>query len=46
MRERRRNASLVATPIVELKARENADFMTAHDPEAFRTFRKGPDCYE
>jgi N-acyl homoserine lactone hydrolase len=32
--------------IRELQARENADFMTAHDPEAFKAARKAPDCYE
>ena len=29
-----------------LQARENAEVMTAHDPEAFKTFKKSPDCYE
>jgi N-acyl homoserine lactone hydrolase len=32
--------------IRELQARENADFITAHDPEAFKMLRKAPDCYE
>jgi N-acyl homoserine lactone hydrolase len=32
--------------IREMQARENADFMSAHDPDAFKTFRKAPDCYE
>ena len=32
--------------IRELQARENAEMMTAHDPEAFKALRKGPDCYE
>jgi glyoxylase-like metal-dependent hydrolase (beta-lactamase superfamily II) len=32
--------------IRELQARENADMMTAHDPEGFRTAKKAPECYE
>jgi len=29
-----------------LQARENAEVMTAHDPEAFKALKKSPDCYE
>ncbi len=32
--------------IRSLQARENADVMTAHDPDSFKAARKAPDCYE
>ena len=32
--------------IRDLQARENANVMTAHDPDAFKAARKAPDCYE
>ena len=32
--------------IRELQARENADFITAHDPQAFKELKKAPECYE
>src|SRR2546425_11715977 len=32
--------------IRELQARENAEVMTAHDPEAFKTLRHAPACYD
>ena len=32
--------------IRELQAQENAEVMTAHDPDAFKALRKAPDCYE
>src|SRR5262245_4775331 len=32
--------------IREMQARENAQFMTAHDPDAFKAMKKAPDYYE